>query len=86
MLVISWRKFCPKGLDVFPAVRDYLGLCGIDVYDWKFGEFREVPPGSWAMYGSLCCWYVWIGSLIHLVIALTSRRFQSCNTTVFGTD
>jgi hypothetical protein len=41
MLVISWRKFCPKGLDVSPAVRDYLGLCGIDVYDWKFGEFRE---------------------------------------------
>jgi hypothetical protein len=39
------------GLDVSPAVRDYLGLCDIDVCDWKFVEFREVPPGPWAMYG-----------------------------------
>ena len=52
MLVISWRK-SSKGLDVSPAVRDYLGLCGIDVYDWKFGEFREVPLGSWAMYAGV---------------------------------
>ena len=45
MLVISWRK-CPKGLDVSPAVRDYLGLCGIDVYDWKLAnsaKYRQVP-------------------------------------------
>ena len=39
------------GLDVSPAVRDYLGLRDIDVCDWKFVEFREVPPGPWAMYG-----------------------------------
>jgi len=39
------------GLDVSPAVRDYLGLRGMDVCDWKFVEFREVPPGPWAMYG-----------------------------------
>jgi hypothetical protein len=23
----------------------------MDVCDWKFVEFREVPPGPWAMYG-----------------------------------
>lgn len=39
------------GLDVSPAVRDYLGLSDIDVCDWKFVEIREVPPGPWAMYG-----------------------------------
>ncbi len=39
------------GLDVSPAVRDYLGLGNKDACDWKFVEFREVPPGPWAMYG-----------------------------------
>ena len=36
------------GLDVSPAVRDYLGLPDTDVTDWKFVEFSEVPPGPWA--------------------------------------
>ncbi len=39
------------GLDVSPAVRDYLGLGNIDACDWKFVDFREVRPGPWAMYG-----------------------------------
>jgi hypothetical protein len=39
------------GLDVSPAVRDYLGLGNKDACDWKFVEFREIPPGPWAMYG-----------------------------------
>ena len=39
------------GLDVSPAVRDYLGLGSKDACDWKFAEFREVPSGPWAMYG-----------------------------------
>jgi hypothetical protein len=39
------------GLDVSPAVRDYLGLGVKDACDWKFVEFREVPPGPWATYG-----------------------------------
>jgi hypothetical protein len=39
------------GLDVSPAVRDYLGLGDMDVCDWKFVESREVPPGPWVMYG-----------------------------------
>lgn len=39
------------GLDVSPAVRDYLGMKGKDVCDWKFVEFSEVPPGPWAKYG-----------------------------------
>ena len=38
------------GLDVSPAVRDYLGLSDIDVCDWKFVEVHEVPPGPWATW------------------------------------
>jgi hypothetical protein len=39
------------GLDVSPAVRDFLGLEGTDVTDWKFVEFSEVPHGPWAKLG-----------------------------------
>jgi hypothetical protein len=39
------------GLDVSPAVRDYLGLGVKDPCDWKFVEYREVSPGPWAKYG-----------------------------------
>ncbi len=39
------------GLDVSPAVRDYLGLSGMDVTDWRFVEVSEVPPGPWRLYG-----------------------------------
>ena len=39
------------GLDVSPAVRDYLGLQPTDVTDWKFVDVVEVPPGPWRSYG-----------------------------------
>jgi hypothetical protein len=39
------------GLDVSPAVRDYLGLQETDVTDWKFVESSEVPPGPWSKLG-----------------------------------
>jgi len=39
------------GLDISPAVRDYLGLKETDVTDWKFVEFREVPRGPWSTHG-----------------------------------
>jgi hypothetical protein len=39
------------GLDVSPAVRDYLGLKDTDVTDWKFVDFSEVPSGPWAKFG-----------------------------------
>jgi len=35
------------GLDVSPAVRDYLGLNALDCCDWCFVEARSVPPGPW---------------------------------------
>jgi uncharacterized protein YkwD len=39
------------GLDVSPAVRDYLNLRDTDVTDWKFVEFTEVPHGPWSQLG-----------------------------------
>jgi endo-alpha-1,4-polygalactosaminidase (GH114 family) len=35
------------GLDVSPAVRDYLGLSDIDVVDWEFVDEADVPDGPW---------------------------------------
>jgi hypothetical protein len=39
------------GLDVSPAVRDYLRLSSTDVTDWKFVEFSEIQRGPWSEYG-----------------------------------
>ena len=39
------------GLDVSPAVRDYLGLSDTDMTDWRFVEFNEVSRGPWSMFG-----------------------------------
>lgn len=39
------------GLDVSPAVRDYLGMGNMDVVDWKFVEFSDITPGPWSRYG-----------------------------------
>lgn len=39
------------GLDISPAVRDYLGLSNKDVTDWQFVDFKDVPRGPWSMYG-----------------------------------
>jgi hypothetical protein len=35
------------GLDVSPAVHDYLGLTGLDQVDWQFVPFDSVPDGPW---------------------------------------
>jgi hypothetical protein len=37
------------GLDVSPAVRDYLGLEGLDKVDWQFVEAEDVPEGPWLL-------------------------------------
>lgn len=38
------------GIDISPAVRDYLGLRGNAKVDWRFVEDYEVPPGPWALW------------------------------------
>jgi hypothetical protein len=52
----QWERPKPNlnkgaGLDVSPAVRDYLGMSSTDITDWKFVEFREVPKGPWSQFG-----------------------------------
>jgi hypothetical protein len=39
------------GLDVSPAVRDYLGLRSGQRCHWRFVELHEVRPGPWKKYG-----------------------------------
>lgn len=39
------------GLDVSPAVRDFLGMADTDVTDWKFLDFKDVPVGPWSRHG-----------------------------------
>ncbi|PTX92118.1 hypothetical protein DB346_24540 [Verrucomicrobia bacterium LW23] len=39
------------GLDVSPAVRDYLGMKGLDRCDWRFVDETAVPDGPWLKYG-----------------------------------
>ena len=35
------------GLDVSPAIRDFLGLSGKDLCDWSFVDVEDVPAGPW---------------------------------------
>ncbi len=46
------------GLDVSPAVSDYLGLTGIDKTDWQFVDENDVPNGPWkkTITTSGTCW------------------------------
>jgi hypothetical protein len=39
------------GLNVSPAIRDYLRLQPTDVTDWQFTDTQEVPAGPWRKYG-----------------------------------
>jgi hypothetical protein len=39
------------GIDLSPAVRDYLGLRNLDIVDWRFVKKEEVPPGPWLYFG-----------------------------------
>jgi hypothetical protein len=40
------------GLDVSPAVRDYLGMGSSGKCDWRFVDVNEVPPGPWRNLGT----------------------------------
>jgi hypothetical protein len=41
------------GIDVSPAVRDFLGLRSLDLVDWRFVEQADVPAGPWSVSGCL---------------------------------
>ena len=40
------------GIDVSPAVRDFLGLGTNTKIDWRFVDMNEIPDGPWRTYGS----------------------------------
>lgn len=39
------------GLDISPAVRDYLGLKSGGKVDWRFVDLNEIPDGPWRWFG-----------------------------------
>jgi hypothetical protein len=43
----SNRRDAKAGLDVSPAVRDYLGLQDVDKTDWTFVPASAIPNGPW---------------------------------------
>lgn len=47
----QWNINRGAGLDVSPAVRDYLGMASTDVVDWKFVEYADIRPGPWSRFG-----------------------------------
>lgn len=40
------KNYC-AGIDVSPAVRDYLGLKNLDSVDWRFVDDEDVSDGPW---------------------------------------
>lgn len=40
------------GIDLSPAVRDYLGMSSGAKCDWRFVDINEIPSGPWCSYGS----------------------------------
>jgi hypothetical protein len=41
------EKHDVAGLDISPAVRDYIGISNHDRVDWQFIDFKDVPDGPW---------------------------------------
>jgi hypothetical protein len=39
------------GIDISPAIRDYLGLKSMSRCDWRFVDVSEVPAGPWRNFG-----------------------------------
>jgi hypothetical protein len=47
----STTKNNGAGIDLAPAVRDFLGFASGKTCDWRFVEESEVPDGPWKTYG-----------------------------------
>lgn len=46
------KKNKAAGIDVSPAVRDYLGIKSGQKVHWRFVEFAHVERGPWSLYGT----------------------------------
>lgn len=40
------------GIDISPAVRDFLGLKSGDKVNWRFVDLNEIPEGPWRSFGT----------------------------------
>jgi len=40
------------GIDLSPAVRDYLGMGSSGKVHWRFIDFSNIPKGAWSQYGN----------------------------------
>jgi hypothetical protein len=60
------------GIDISPAVRDYLGLRGTSRCDWRFVDVNEVAPGPWRN----------LGANNHFVRAQHQQRVQDSQSTL----
>lgn len=45
------RRNGGAGIDISPAIRDYLGLQSGEKCHWRFVDAAQVPPGPWKKYG-----------------------------------
>lgn len=45
------KKNNAAGIDLSPAIRDYLGLRSGDKVHWRFIDFEHVPRGAWSVFG-----------------------------------
>jgi len=46
------KKNNSAGIDISPAVRDYLGLKSGEKCHWRFVPFHRIPAGPWRLYGT----------------------------------
>lgn len=46
------KKNQSAGIDISPAVRDFLGVGNKVKMHWRFIEFSQVPHGPWSLYGT----------------------------------
>ncbi len=45
------KKNNAAGIDISPAIRDYLGLKSGEKCHWRFVPFHRIPYGPWSKYG-----------------------------------
>lgn len=69
----SKPKTAGAGLDISPAVRDYLDLSDSSHTDWRFVDFEEVPYGPWSELGSNNTFVIQRDKTIERAVAMIRR-------------
>lgn len=72
------------GIDVSPAVRDYLGLGSLDLVDWRFVEEADVAAGPWSQYEARAAQLVRLLLWLNTPIGGSYDRNRACSRTVYA--